>query len=276
MPSPLHDVFCAKIVEDISWQLKQFQQSGDASASFAAHMRLDREILITSRQLCDFLSRAEDEQPVQTLQQGSINRLRPGAGKRRRPQTPPEQPISEEEGTIETRRESKRGRRSSDFRPNSSPWDVERLVSYLPCLRPSMTSLIIPTLRFAYFPCFRYLPGSVSPDFKELIFPREIRLLTSWVGNHDIETRRKKPQHHSERDWYGREQPWEIRGWTTSSYRPSTIIFLRRIISRRYRRDNFGGQRILTNLSATWQQLLTCRIPPIAPKRYTSGSGNGL
>lgn len=84
-------------------------------------MRLDREILITSRQLCDFLSRAEDEQPVQTLQQGSINRLRPGAGKRRRPQTPPEQPSSEEEGTIETRRESKRGRRSSDFRPNSSP-----------------------------------------------------------------------------------------------------------------------------------------------------------
>lgn len=54
------------------------------------------------------------------LQQGSINRLRPGAGKRRRPQTPPEQSSSEEEGSVEKTRESKRGRRSNDFRPNSS------------------------------------------------------------------------------------------------------------------------------------------------------------
>lgn len=83
-------------------------------------MRFDRELLITSRQLCDFLSRAEEEQRVQTLQQGSINRLRPGVGKRRRPQTPPEQLSSEEERSVEKKRESKSGRCSNDFRPNPS------------------------------------------------------------------------------------------------------------------------------------------------------------
>ncbi|KAJ5843735.1 uncharacterized protein N7525_001476 [Penicillium rubens] len=60
---------------------------------------LDQEISITSRQLCDFLSCAEEEQRGQTLLQGSINLLRPGAGKRRRPQTPPEQ-LSSEEGEL--------------------------------------------------------------------------------------------------------------------------------------------------------------------------------
>ncbi|KAJ9483764.1 hypothetical protein VN97_g9621 [Penicillium thymicola] len=84
------------------------------------YISLDREFTITSRQLCDFLSRAEEEQRAQTLQQGSTNRLRPGARKRRRPQTPPEHPSSEEEGSVEKNRESKRGRLSSDFRPDSS------------------------------------------------------------------------------------------------------------------------------------------------------------
>ncbi|KAJ5378466.1 hypothetical protein N7509_011585, partial [Penicillium cosmopolitanum] len=59
---------------------------------------LNQDFSITSTQLCDFLSRAKEEQPGQMLLQGSINRLRPGAGKRRRPQTPPEQPSSEDEG----------------------------------------------------------------------------------------------------------------------------------------------------------------------------------
>ncbi|KAJ6160271.1 hypothetical protein N7470_004879 [Penicillium chermesinum] len=50
---------------------------------------LDYEILVTSKQLCEFLSSAEARQQVQTQRQGSINRIRPGALKRRRPQTPP-------------------------------------------------------------------------------------------------------------------------------------------------------------------------------------------
>ncbi|KAJ5491961.1 hypothetical protein N7453_010058 [Penicillium expansum] len=45
MPSPLHDVFCAKIVEEISQQLKQFQQSEGPSAAFANEV----EHLATSR-----------------------------------------------------------------------------------------------------------------------------------------------------------------------------------------------------------------------------------
>lgn len=35
MPSPVHDVFCAKIVEEILRQLKQFQQRDGASSEFA-------------------------------------------------------------------------------------------------------------------------------------------------------------------------------------------------------------------------------------------------
>lgn len=84
---------------------------------------LDREILITSKQLCDFLSSAEVRQQAQTKQRGSINRIRPGALKRRRPQTPPEQLSSEDEGSIERKRESKRGRQSSDYFPSSSSAD---------------------------------------------------------------------------------------------------------------------------------------------------------
>lgn len=81
---------------------------------------LDRQILITSEQLCDFLSSAEARQQTQTQFQGSINRVRPGVLKRRRPHTPPEQPSSEDDGSVEKERESKRGRRSSDYRPSSS------------------------------------------------------------------------------------------------------------------------------------------------------------
>ncbi|CAG7921676.1 unnamed protein product [Penicillium olsonii] len=61
---------------------------------------LGREILITSKQLCDFLSSAEARQQMQTQRQGSIDRIRPGALKRRRPQTPPEQLISDDEGFV--------------------------------------------------------------------------------------------------------------------------------------------------------------------------------
>lgn len=45
MPSPLHDVFCAKIVEEILQQLKQFQRSEGPSAAFANEV----EHLATSR-----------------------------------------------------------------------------------------------------------------------------------------------------------------------------------------------------------------------------------
>lgn len=78
-------------------------------------VRSSQEVFITSRQLCDFHSCAEEEQQLQMLQQGSTNRLRPGDRKRPRPQTPPEQPSLEER-----KGESKCGRRSSDLCPNSS------------------------------------------------------------------------------------------------------------------------------------------------------------
>ena len=83
---------------------------------------LDCEILVTSKQLCEFLSGAEARQQVQTQRQGSINQIRPGALKRRRPQTPPDQPSSDE-SSIERNREYKRGRQSSDYRPDSSSGD---------------------------------------------------------------------------------------------------------------------------------------------------------
>lgn len=87
------------------------------------HGGLDREILITSKQLCDFLSSAEARQQVQTQHQGSINRMRPGALKRRRPHTPPEQATSEDEESIGRKKERKRGRQSSNYRPSSSSED---------------------------------------------------------------------------------------------------------------------------------------------------------
>ncbi|KAF3006198.1 hypothetical protein E8E15_001556 [Penicillium rubens] len=90
------------------------------------HVSLDREIVITSKQLCDFLSVGEARQQVQAKQQGSINRIRPGALKRRRPQTPPDQLSSEDEGSAEITRESKRGRQSSDYRPSSSSDESKR------------------------------------------------------------------------------------------------------------------------------------------------------
>lgn len=86
---------------------------------------LDQEIILTSNQLCQFLASAEARQNIQTQHQGSINRIRPGALKRRRPQTPPEH-LSEEESSIEMGREKKRGRQSSDFRPGSSSGDSNK------------------------------------------------------------------------------------------------------------------------------------------------------
>ncbi|KAE8147062.1 hypothetical protein BDV25DRAFT_161188, partial [Aspergillus avenaceus] len=81
---------------------------------------LKREIVLTSEQLCCFLSSAEARQDSQTQIQGSVNLVRPGVLKRRRPQTPPEQASSEDEGSVGRERDSKRGRQSSDYRPCSS------------------------------------------------------------------------------------------------------------------------------------------------------------
>lgn len=80
---------------------------------------LDQEIIITSEQLCDFLSSAESRHQSQTRYQGSINRIRPGVLKRRRAQTPPER-LSSEDEVYHERRQSKRGRQSSDYHPSSS------------------------------------------------------------------------------------------------------------------------------------------------------------
>ncbi|CAG7987309.1 unnamed protein product [Penicillium olsonii] len=84
---------------------------------------LHREILITSKQLCDFLSCAEARQQMQTQQQCSIDRIRPGALKRRRPQTPPEQLSSDNEGSVGRGKKGKYGGQRGDFRPSSSSGD---------------------------------------------------------------------------------------------------------------------------------------------------------
>ena len=81
---------------------------------------LDSQILVTSKQLCDFLTSAEERQHIQTQHQGSVNRIRQGAIKRRRPQTPPDQPSSEDDTSTENRRQAKRTRQSSEFCPSSS------------------------------------------------------------------------------------------------------------------------------------------------------------
>ncbi|KAJ5772481.1 hypothetical protein N7520_003010 [Penicillium odoratum] len=57
---------------------------------------LDKDILITSGQLYNFPSSAESRQQAHTKKQGSINRIRPGALKRRRPGNPSEQLSSDE------------------------------------------------------------------------------------------------------------------------------------------------------------------------------------
>lgn len=75
---------------------------------------LNQEIIIT-------LSGAESRHQSQTRHQGSINRIWPGVLKRRRAQTPSERLSSEDEEHIERGREIKRGRRSSDNHPSSSP-----------------------------------------------------------------------------------------------------------------------------------------------------------
>ncbi|KAJ5507054.1 hypothetical protein N7527_009197 [Penicillium freii] len=58
---------------------------------------LDQDIVISSREFCDFLSSAEAEHQKQLLDQGVDEPLSPGTRKRRRVQTPPEQLSSEEE-----------------------------------------------------------------------------------------------------------------------------------------------------------------------------------
>ncbi|KAJ5949951.1 hypothetical protein N7454_001535, partial [Penicillium verhagenii] len=83
---------------------------------------LDQEILITAEQLCSFLASAESRQQAQTHRQGSLNQVRPGVLKRRRPETPPEQ-LSSEDADIQKNTKIKRGRRGSDYRPSSSYGD---------------------------------------------------------------------------------------------------------------------------------------------------------
>lgn len=87
---------------------------------------LDQEIVVSSEQLCKFLSTAEarQQQEVQLEPQGSVNTLPRGTRKRRRSSTPPDRTDSEDEGALEDRkiesRKSKRGRRdSSDYCPSS-------------------------------------------------------------------------------------------------------------------------------------------------------------
>ncbi|EKV12619.1 hypothetical protein PDIG_42200 [Penicillium digitatum PHI26] len=74
---------------------------------------LDQIIMISSRQLCDFLSYAEAEYQQEVLDEGIVDPFPPGKRKRRRPQTPPEN-ISSEEELTETMKAIKRGRLARD------------------------------------------------------------------------------------------------------------------------------------------------------------------
>ncbi|GFF93362.1 hypothetical protein IFM53868_07160 [Aspergillus udagawae] len=72
------------------------------------------EVIISSKQLCEFLARAELRQETEERRTGSINRIRPGVQKRRRPSTPDSDTQSEEE--------RKRARyNDSEYHPSSSP-----------------------------------------------------------------------------------------------------------------------------------------------------------
>ncbi|KAL4927742.1 uncharacterized protein BDV17DRAFT_282406 [Aspergillus undulatus] len=78
----------------------------------------EHEIMISSKQLCEFLQRAESRQATQEKCVGSTNRIPPGVQKRRRPVTP-------ESDTQSEGREAKRGRYDGDddseYYPSSSP-----------------------------------------------------------------------------------------------------------------------------------------------------------
>ncbi|KAF9882888.1 hypothetical protein FE257_004925 [Aspergillus nanangensis] len=73
------------------------------------------EIVISSTQLCEFLSRAELRQETQERHAGSTNSIRPGVQKRRRPVTPESDSLSEDGP-------AKRGHYDdSEYLPSSSP-----------------------------------------------------------------------------------------------------------------------------------------------------------
>lgn len=82
---------------------------------------LDREIIVSSEQLCGFLAEAEARQQAGTQHTGCMDSVRPGALKRRRYRTPPDE-ISDDEASCEERK-SKRDRRDSDYRPRASESD---------------------------------------------------------------------------------------------------------------------------------------------------------
>lgn len=77
----------------------------------------EREIIISSKQLCEYLQRAESRQATQEKCVGSTNRVPLGVQKRRRPVTP-------ESDTQSEGRETKRGRcdgdSDSEYYPSSS------------------------------------------------------------------------------------------------------------------------------------------------------------
>ncbi|KAH3055757.1 hypothetical protein KXW16_006504 [Aspergillus fumigatus] len=75
-----------------------------------------QEIIISSKQLCEFLSRAESRQETEERRNGSTNRIRSGVQKRRRPSTP--------DSDSQTGEENKRGRYDdSEYHPSSSSDD---------------------------------------------------------------------------------------------------------------------------------------------------------
>lgn len=77
---------------------------------------LDRhEIMISSRQLCDFPAQAESRQEAQDRHNGSTNKIRPGVRKRCRTVTPESDSQSEQEGPKRRRHDD------SEYHPSSSP-----------------------------------------------------------------------------------------------------------------------------------------------------------
>ncbi|KAI2791687.1 hypothetical protein POX_c04556 [Penicillium oxalicum] len=80
-------------------------------------------ITLTSSQLCKFLSDAESRQKSQNEISGSVNQVRPGALKRRRVRSPPEQPSSDDKKAGPVGQNSKRERYSGDYYPESCSED---------------------------------------------------------------------------------------------------------------------------------------------------------
>lgn len=85
---------------------------------------LDKEVIITSEQLCRFLQEAEARQQAETRHVCYTDRIQTGARKRRRTRTPPDD--SGDDASFEER-ENKRERLDNDYLPGVSANSREKV-----------------------------------------------------------------------------------------------------------------------------------------------------